>query len=77
MLTLQSEAEVDAGVVECNAYALASHQFWGIWALHQASFSPIDFDYIGYVDLRWNEYHRRKQEFLSDVDAWCKRHRES
>lgn len=69
---LQTQAELDKAVVECNAFALASHQYWGVWAVLQAAVSPIDFDYMKYVDLRWSEYHRRKQEFLSDLKQWCK-----
>ena len=30
----------------------------------QAKYSPIDFDYLGYFFLRYNEYKRRKEEFL-------------
>ena len=69
---LQSKEQVEKAVVESNAFALASHQFWGIWALLQARYSPIEFDYMGYVTLRWSEFHRRKDEFLSDVDAYFK-----
>ena len=45
--------------------ALASHQFWGIWSVLQARYSPIDFDYMSYSGLRWQEYFRRKEEFLA------------
>ncbi|CAH0475265.1 unnamed protein product [Peronospora belbahrii] len=30
-----------------NRYALASHMFWGYWALVQAAHSKIDFDFFG------------------------------
>ena len=66
----QGEREVQKAVVECNAFSLASHQFWGTWAVLQARYSPVDFDYMGYIDLRWSEYYRRKQEFLADVDTF-------
>jgi ethanolamine kinase len=49
---------------EVNVFALASHMYWGVWAIIQARYSPIDFDYMGYVGLRWGEYYRRKEEFL-------------
>lgn len=29
-----------------NKFALASHLFWGVWALYQAANSTIDFNYI-------------------------------
>ena len=32
--------------------------------LLQARWSPIDFDYLGYAKLRWEEYRRRKAEFM-------------
>ena len=31
----QDEAEVDRAVTEANVFALASHQYWGTWALLQ------------------------------------------
>lgn len=67
VVCLQSDEEVEAAVAEGNFFALVSHQFWGIWALIQARYSPIDFDYFGYSKLRWDEYYRRKEEFLRDV----------
>lgn len=30
----------------------------------QARFSPIDFDYLGYYFLRFEEYKKRKEEIL-------------
>lgn len=33
--------------------------------LLQAKWSKIDFDYLQYAQLRWGEYFRRKDEFLS------------
>lgn len=30
----------------------------------QAKYSPIDFDYLGYFFLRYNEYKRRKVDIL-------------
>ena len=34
----------------------------------QARHSPIDFDYFAYSRLRWDEYHRRKAEFMGALD---------
>ena len=61
------------GVIECNLMALASHQFWGTWSILQAKYSPIEFDYMGYSKLRWDEYYRRKEEFLAGVDEFLDR----
>ena len=58
---------VAMAVAEANAYSLAAHQYWGTWALMQARWSTIEFDYMGYAELRWSEYKRRKDEFLKQA----------
>lgn len=42
---------------------LASHLFWGSWALVQAQLSSIDFDYAGYAQ-------RRQAAFLDHSRAY-------
>jgi ethanolamine kinase len=59
--------EVRAAVREANVYALSSHMFWGAWAILQAAWSDIDFDYFEYAGLRWGEYYKRRDEFLGAV----------
>ena len=59
-----SQQQLEAISAEVNAFALASHIYWGVWAIIQACYSPIDFDYMQYSGLRWGEYYRRKEEFL-------------
>ena len=66
---MQSKADIHKAVVEANAFALVAHQYWGVWALIQARYSPIDFDYLSYSSLRWKEYHKRKAEFIGDAEA--------
>ncbi|KAL4433561.1 hypothetical protein ABPG75_000002 [Micractinium tetrahymenae] len=61
------KAELARCVAEANVFALAAHQYWGTWSLLQANWSSIDFDYLGYAQLRWGEYHRRKEEFLAEA----------
>ena len=56
---------MDALCAEADVFALASHIYWGIWAVVQARYSPIDFDYMGYHRLRLEEYHRRKAGALA------------
>ncbi|TMW59447.1 hypothetical protein Poli38472_004516 [Pythium oligandrum] len=43
-----------------NRYALASHLFWGFWAVVQAAHSKIDFDFLDYANKRFStfRYHR-------------------
>ena len=69
-LILQEARCIQKAVVEANAFSLASHQFWGVWAILQAKYSPIDFDYMEYCALRWGEYHRQKARFLAELDAF-------
>ena len=61
------EKTVGMAVAEANVYALAAHQYWGTWALMQARWSQIEFDYMDYAKLRWGEYMRRKDEFLAEA----------
>ncbi|KAK1400012.1 putative ethanolamine kinase [Heracleum sosnowskyi] len=49
--------------IETNCYMLASHMYWALWALIQAKMSPIDFDYLGYFFLRYEEFRRQKKWF--------------
>ena len=44
-----SSREVDDLVDDCTVMAIASHFFWGCWALMQADISDIEFDYFGYA----------------------------
>ncbi|KAK9073827.1 hypothetical protein SSX86_006421 [Deinandra increscens subsp. villosa] len=55
--------------VETGCYMLASHLYWALWALIQAKMSPIDFDYLGYFFLRYNEYKRQKETYLSLAES--------
>ncbi|KAL3685860.1 hypothetical protein R1sor_003882 [Riccia sorocarpa] len=64
-----SEAELEKLYIETNVYALGSHLYWGIWAIVQARYSSIDFDYLDYFFLRYGEYKRRKNEFLSLIPS--------
>ncbi|KAG2487423.1 hypothetical protein HYH03_013990 [Edaphochlamys debaryana] len=59
---------LDRLVAEACVFALASHAYWGVWSYIQARYSPIDFDYLSYSELRWAEYRRRREEFLGLVD---------
>ncbi|XP_068672029.1 probable ethanolamine kinase [Montipora capricornis] len=60
-----SEMEIEKLYVQANHFALAAHFYWAMWALVQAHFSAIDFDFLGYGIARFNEYFRRKDEFLA------------
>ncbi|XP_014878474.1 ethanolamine kinase 1 [Poecilia latipinna] len=57
-----TDTEVEILYVQVNKFALASHFFWGLWALIQSKFSTIDFDFLGYAKLRFNQYFKMKPE---------------
>ncbi|KAF3339332.1 putative ethanolamine kinase [Carex littledalei] len=59
------ERELEALYIETNTFRLASHIYWALWALIQAKVSPIDFDYLGYFFLRYNEYKKQKESCFS------------
>lgn len=55
-----TEEEVEELYVRVNEFVLVSHLFWGIWGLIQAEHSYIDFDYMGYANVRFKEYFAKK-----------------
>ncbi|KAF4114654.1 hypothetical protein G5714_004877 [Onychostoma macrolepis] len=63
--TRVSNTEVEVLYVQVNRFALASHFFWGLWALIQAQYSTIDFDFLGYAVLRFSQYFKMKPEVTS------------
>uniref|UniRef100_A0A4W3K1F6 ethanolamine kinase n=1 Tax=Callorhinchus milii TaxID=7868 RepID=A0A4W3K1F6_CALMI len=56
--------EVHTLFVQVNKFALASHFFWGFWALIQAKYSTIEFDFLGYAVLRFNQYFQMKPQVI-------------
>lgn len=50
---------------EVNMFALAAHFYWGLWALMQASFSDIPFDYMSYAIGRFDRYLATRDTWLS------------
>lgn len=60
-----SDEQVERLYVQVNQFALAAHFFWTIWALIQAEYSTIDFDFVDYAFIRYNEYLSKKEQFLS------------
>ncbi|XP_034223140.1 probable ethanolamine kinase isoform X2 [Prunus dulcis] len=68
-----SEKDLEALYVEENTYTLASHLYWALWGLIQAKFSPINFDYLGYFFLRYNEFKRQKEKCFSLARSFLSR----
>ncbi|XP_012504231.1 PREDICTED: choline/ethanolamine kinase isoform X1 [Propithecus coquereli] len=52
-------------LVEVNRYALASHFFWGLWSILQASMSTIEFGYMEYAQSRFQFYFQQKRQLTS------------
>ncbi|OMH81899.1 putative ethanolamine kinase A [Zancudomyces culisetae] len=59
-------ASVDKLITEVSVFTLASHLYWGLWSLLQASISDINFDYMGYGKLRFDRYKSTYKDILSD-----------
>eukprot|EP01111_Echinosteliopsis_oligospora_P012049 TRINITY_DN4097_c0_g1_i2.p1 TRINITY_DN4097_c0_g1~~TRINITY_DN4097_c0_g1_i2.p1 ORF type:complete len:308 (+),score=75.63 TRINITY_DN4097_c0_g1_i2:200-1123(+) len=48
-------------LAEVELFVLASHLYWGFWALIQSQNSEIDFDFFGYSKARFDQYYKVKQ----------------
>lgn len=59
-----SEEQVEQAVVEANLFSLASHMWWGVWAILQARYSLIDFDFLDYSQLRWKQYYATVESIM-------------
>ncbi|XP_043938714.1 ethanolamine kinase 1-like isoform X2 [Protopterus annectens] len=57
-----SEAEIQTLYVQVNKFGMASHFSWGLWALLQARYSTIDFDFLRYAAARFKQYFKKKDE---------------
>ncbi|KAJ2959506.1 hypothetical protein NQZ79_g5015 [Umbelopsis isabellina] len=62
-----SSEELEALYQEVEHYSLASHLYWGLWALCQAMVSDIDFSYMDYAVMRFTEYEKRKSEVFGSL----------
>ncbi|XP_007954217.1 ethanolamine kinase 2 [Orycteropus afer afer] len=54
--------EVEKLYVQVNKFALASHFFWALWAVIQNQYSTIDFDFLRYAVIRFNQYFKVKPQ---------------
>ncbi|XP_003474857.1 ethanolamine kinase 2 isoform X2 [Cavia porcellus] len=60
--TAVTPREVERLYVQVNKFALASHFFWALWALIQNQFSTINFDFLRYAEIRFNQYFKVKPQ---------------
>ncbi len=49
-----------------NRFTLASHLCWGVWAVVQSGVSTVDFDYLGYAQLRFGGFDHHKALFYEE-----------
>ncbi|XP_071561029.1 ethanolamine kinase 1-like isoform X1 [Temnothorax nylanderi] len=60
--TTVSEREVDKLYWQVTKFTPLPHFLWACWALIQSEHSHIDFDFLAYAAIRFNEYFRWKGE---------------
>lgn len=58
------EAFLEALRTEVNRWTLPSHLWWAAWAIVQAQYSPIEFDFVDYASLRLAGYRLHKEAFF-------------
>jgi len=58
-----TDRDVDVLYVQSNVFAATAHFFWSVWAVIQARYSTIDFDFLQYGIDRMNEYKRLKSRY--------------
>ncbi|XP_040279941.1 ethanolamine kinase 2 [Bufo bufo] len=63
------DKEVDKLCMQVNQFVLASHYFWGLWALIQHRFSDIDFNFAQYAKLRFQQYFQVKPHMTTLQDV--------
>ena len=57
-----SDLEVLDLFKQVQIFALAAHLFWGVWALVQAEISDIEFDYLEYAKLRFDQFLKSPEQ---------------
>ncbi|XP_015339380.1 ethanolamine kinase 2 isoform X1 [Marmota marmota marmota] len=63
--TAVTPREVERLYVQVNKFALASHFLWALWALIQNQYSTINFDFLRYAVIRFNQYFKVKPQVLA------------
>uniref|UniRef100_A0A673ZS85 ethanolamine kinase n=1 Tax=Salmo trutta TaxID=8032 RepID=A0A673ZS85_SALTR len=59
-----TEPEVQKLYVQVCKFSLASNFLWGLWAILQARYSSIDFDFERYAITRFDYYFEKKEEYF-------------
>ena len=61
-----SSADVDSLEEEVAAWTPVTHAFWALWAVIQAKYSSIDFDFLGFADMRMKAF----RSSAADASRW-------
>ncbi len=64
LVTLSRE-RIEEFCVEVNKFTLASHLMWGIWSLVQAQSSQLEFDFVNYANVRFEEFFKNKERIFN------------
>ncbi|KAJ8249143.1 hypothetical protein GJAV_G00231620 [Gymnothorax javanicus] len=59
------ERDVTRLYVKVCKFSLVSHFLWGLWALLQARYSTIDFDFVRYARARFDHFSEKKEEYFA------------
>ncbi|MCI4380438.1 hypothetical protein PGIGA_G00240000 [Pangasianodon gigas] len=59
-----TQREVNTLYIQVCKFSLASHLSWGLWALLQAKYSTIKFNFLKYAAARFSFYFKKKEEYL-------------
>ncbi|XP_017875611.1 ethanolamine kinase [Ceratina calcarata] len=59
------ETEINLLFSQVNKFVLLSHFFWACWGLIQSEHSTIDFDFLEYAAMRFDEYFKLKEKYLN------------
>lgn len=64
-----AKGEVDRLLLESEYFVLVSHVWWGVWAIIQARYSKIDFNYFEYFEKRWKYYLDLKPKTFAELEV--------
>ena len=59
------DARVERFCNEVNEFTLASHLMWAVWSLVQAQSSQLQFNFVNYAQIRFDQYFKRKEEVIN------------
>ena len=59
------ESRIDQLCVEVKKFTLASHLKWAVWSLVQAQNSQLDFNFVRYAQIRFDQYFKNKDEIVA------------